>query len=55
MIDAERDAVRLSAAIASARPSERELLGRMVSEDLSPAEASRALGIDPGAGRLRLA
>jgi RNA polymerase sigma factor (sigma-70 family) len=54
MIDAERDAERLCPVIASARPSELELLDRMVADDLSPAEASRALGIAPGAGRLRL-
>lgn len=55
VIDAEREAERLVPALQSARPSEQDLLALMVGEDLSVAEASRALGIGPGAGRLRLA
>jgi RNA polymerase sigma factor (sigma-70 family) len=55
MIDAERDAARLAPALAAVRTSERELLGRIVDEDLTPAAASRSLGIEPSAGRRRLA
>jgi phosphoribosylaminoimidazole-succinocarboxamide synthase len=55
MIDAERDAARLAPALATARTSERELLDRIVDADLTPAAASRSLGIAPSAGRQRLA
>jgi phosphoribosylaminoimidazole-succinocarboxamide synthase len=55
MIDAERDAARLAPALASVRASERQLLDRIVDADLSPADASRSLGIEPSAGRRRLA
>jgi RNA polymerase sigma-70 factor (ECF subfamily) len=55
MIDAEREARRLEPALESARPSERKLLAVMAGKGLSVAEASRVLGIDPGAGRARLA
>jgi phosphoribosylaminoimidazole-succinocarboxamide synthase len=55
MIDAERDAARLAPVLATARTSERELLDRIVDVDLTPAAASRSLGIEPSAGRRRLA
>lgn len=55
MIDAEHEAARLGPALKAARPSELELIERIASQDLTPAEASRSLGIAPGAGRLRLA
>ena len=55
MIDAERDAARLAPVLATARTSERELLDRIVDADLTPAAASRSLGIEPSAGRRRLA
>lgn len=55
MMDAKRETHRLVPALSSARPSERRLLALMADEGLSVTEASRALGIGPGAGRLRLA
>jgi RNA polymerase sigma factor (sigma-70 family) len=55
IIDAEREARQLGPALQSARPSERKLLEVMAGEGLSVAEASRVLGIDPEAGRARLA
>jgi RNA polymerase sigma-70 factor (ECF subfamily) len=55
LIDTERESSRLGPALDAIRPSERELLDRIVDEGLTPAEASRSLGIAPGAGRLRLA
>ena len=55
MIDAERDAARLAPVLATVRTSERELLDRIVDADLTPAAASRSLGIEPSAGRRRLA
>jgi RNA polymerase sigma factor (sigma-70 family) len=54
LIDAEREVARLGPALEAIRPSERTLLNRIVDQSLSPTEASRSLGIDPGAGRLRL-
>ena len=54
MIDAERAADLLAPMLEAARPGELELLERIVAEDETPAAASRALGIDPGAGRVRL-
>ena len=55
MIDAERDAARLAPVLATVRTSEREFLDRIVDVDLTPAAASRSLGIEPSAGRRRLA
>jgi RNA polymerase sigma factor (sigma-70 family) len=55
MIDAERAAARLAPVLATVRTSERELLDRIVDADLTPAAASRSLGIEPSAGRRRLA
>lgn len=55
MIDAERDAARLAPVLATVRTSEREFLDRIVDGDLTPAAASRSLGIEPSAGRRRLA
>jgi RNA polymerase sigma-70 factor (ECF subfamily) len=54
MIDAERAASALSPVLDATRPSERELLERIVAEDVTPATAARSLGIAPGAGRIRL-
>jgi RNA polymerase sigma factor (sigma-70 family) len=55
MIDAERAASLLAPLLQTVRPSERSLLDRMVIDDVTSAEASRDLGIDPAAGRRRLA
>lgn len=55
MIDAERAVARLAPMLGAVRPSERALLDRIVSADETSAEASRALGIEPTAGRRRLA
>lgn len=55
MIDAERAAARLAPLLATVRASERQLLNRIVDADLTPAAASRSLGIEPSAGRRRLA
>jgi RNA polymerase sigma factor (sigma-70 family) len=54
MIDAERDAAGLQVLITEAPLGEQELVRRMVTNDLSVAEASRAIGISSGAGRVRL-
>jgi RNA polymerase sigma-70 factor (ECF subfamily) len=54
MIDAEREAERLGSAIDGAPQSEKEVVSAMVDRDLSPSEAARALGISPGAARVRL-
>lgn len=53
-IEAARLAPRLSRALASAPPAERELFLLMLTDDLTPSEAARALGISPVAARVRL-
>lgn len=58
-LEAQIDASRLAPALASAMDAlpegERHLLELVGEHGLSPAEASRALGIAPAAGRMRLA
>lgn len=54
MIDAEREVERLGAAIDGAPQSEKDVVSTMVDRDLTPSEAARALGITPGAARVRL-
>jgi RNA polymerase sigma-70 factor (ECF subfamily) len=54
MIDAEHEAAGLRILITEAPKGEQEFLQQMVVNDYSPAEASRAVGISSGAGRVRL-
>lgn len=54
IIDAERDVAALLPLIASAPESERVVLERMVTDDLRPVDAARALGISHAAARNRL-
>jgi len=54
IIDAERDVAVLLPFIASAPESERDVLGRMVSDDLRAVDVARALGISHAAARNRL-
>lgn len=53
-IEAERLAPAISAALADAPPSERELFLLVAYEELTPSEAARVLGISPIAARVRL-
>ncbi len=54
MIDAARNAERIARLMESAPSSERSLLGALVMDGNTVAGASRALGISPEAGRVRL-
>jgi RNA polymerase sigma-70 factor (ECF subfamily) len=54
MIDAARNAERIARLMESAPSSERSLLGALVIDGNTVAGASRALGISPEAGRVRL-
>lgn len=54
LIDAEHEAATLQIVITEAPEGEQKLLRHMVENDVSVTEAARALGISPGAGRVRL-
>jgi RNA polymerase sigma-70 factor (ECF subfamily) len=54
LIDAERDATRLNDTLRTAPDNELELLGHIISNNATTAEASRSLGISPSTGRKRL-
>jgi RNA polymerase sigma factor (sigma-70 family) len=54
IIDAEHEATGLHLLISKAPAGEQQLLAQIVDYDLSTAEAARAIGISPSAGRVRL-
>lgn len=53
-IDAERETRRLYAALATLSPKDRALLEMVAVDGLSVADAAAALGLKPGAARVRL-
>jgi hypothetical protein len=53
MIDAARHAERIGRLLDGAPASERSLLGALVTDGSTVANASRSLGISPEAGRVR--
>jgi RNA polymerase sigma factor (sigma-70 family) len=54
IMDAERRTAQVLEIVGQAPEGERDLVGRIMSDDMTPSAAAKSLGITSGAGRVRL-